>query len=117
MHDFRKLEVWQEAKQLTKQIYKEVQKFPKEEMFGLSSQIKRAAISVPSNIAEGAGRKTDKDFANFLSYAIGSAYEIETQLELSAELGFMDKEVAEKLISATQTVERKLFNLRRRLIG
>jgi four helix bundle protein len=77
------LKVWQESMDLVIQIYKLAENFPKHEVYGLSSQIRRASISIPSNIAEGAGRKGGKEFTRFLYIALGSLSEIETQLEMS----------------------------------
>jgi four helix bundle protein len=92
---FRNLIAWQKAKQLVKEIYVLTKRFPKEEMFGLTSQLRRAAVSIPSNIAEGKGRGTSKDFCHFLVQARGSLFEAETQLELSRDLGFIsDVELA-----------------------
>jgi four helix bundle protein len=90
--NFTELDVWREARVLVKMIYDCLQKFPKEEMYGLQSQIKRSAISIPSNIAEGCGRNHIKDTMQFLYIARGSAYELETQLYLSLDLNFIDEE-------------------------
>ncbi|MFL6300055.1 MAG: four helix bundle protein [Terriglobales bacterium] len=93
---FRNLIAWQKAKKLVKDVYVLTQKFPKEEMFGLSSQLRRAVVSIPSNIAEGKGRVTSKDFCHFLVQARGSLFEAETQLELSRDLGYLsDSELAQ----------------------
>lgn len=86
MHIFKELKVWGKAIELVLEIYKIVSKFPKDEIFGLTSQIKRAAVSIPSNIAEGAGRNSDKDFVRFLSIAQGSSYELYTQIVLANKL-------------------------------
>ena len=89
-HDLR---VWQEAVALVTEVYKITASFPKEEVFALTSQMRRAAISIPSNIAEGAARTTDKEFHQFLSIARGSLSELETQLVISRNLGYLnDKE-------------------------
>jgi carbamoyl-phosphate synthase large subunit len=84
---FRELEVWQVSMQLAKVAYELTSTFPKEERYGLSSQIQRAAVSIPSNIAEGHARVSTRDYARFISIAMGSVAELETQLLLSAELG------------------------------
>lgn len=81
------LDVWREAVSLAKDIYSLSRHLPKEELFGLTSQMRRAAISIPSNIAEGAARSTDKDFCHFLHMAAGSASELDTQLEIVRRLG------------------------------
>ena len=92
MHNYKELKVWQEAMALAKMVYKITAEFPKEEKYGLTSQIKRSAISIPSNIAEGAGRNFDKELMQFLSIALGSAFELETQLILANSFGFMTPE-------------------------
>jgi four helix bundle protein len=83
------LKVWQESMTLVTQIYKISEDFPKHEIYGLSSQIRRAAVSIPSNIAEGAGRKGENEFTRFLYIALGSLSEVETQLEISHRLGYI----------------------------
>ena len=93
MHNFRKLTIWKDSMNLTLDVYHLTQHFPKEEKFNLTSQIRRSAVSVPSNIAEGAGRNTNKDFNNFLGIATGSCYELETQLILSKRLGFLTEKI------------------------
>ena len=85
----RDLNVWREAMDLAKSIYSLTAEFPKEEIYGLVSQMKRAAVSVPSNIAEGAARNSNKEFIRFLYNSLGSLAELETQLLLSRELGFV----------------------------
>ena len=82
MRNFRKLEVWAEAMELVKEVYLITEKLPKDVKFGLTSQMKRAAISIPANIAEGASRRTAVDFARFLDIALGSSFELETYIEL-----------------------------------
>lgn len=83
MRDFRQLNVWEEAHKLTLEIYKLTKNFPKEELFGLTSQMRRATVSISSNIAEGCGRGSNKEYANFIQIALGSAYEIDYQLLLA----------------------------------
>lgn len=88
MRNFRNWEVWKNAKSLVKVIYQVTASFPDTEKFGLTNQIRRAAVSIPANIAEGAGRRTEKDFKNFLYIALGSAFELETLIDLSYDLSF-----------------------------
>ncbi|WP_281950384.1 four helix bundle protein [Nitrosophilus kaiyonis] len=90
MARYEKLIIWQKAVELVKYIYKITESFPKNELFGLTSQIRRAAISIPSNIAEGTGRISKKEFINFLHIALGSLYEVKTQLFIAKELNFID---------------------------
>lgn len=89
MRDFRNLQVWKCSHELTKEIYFATNSFPKEEMFGLTSQIRRAVSSIPTNIAEGCGRGSNADFSRFLQIAVGSASEVEYQLLLVYELGYI----------------------------
>jgi len=111
MKDFRQLKVWEKAHQLALAIYKVTKGFPKEEIYGLTSQIRRASMSVPTNIAEGCGRNTDADFARFLQIAMGSASETEYQLLLSHDLEFLTKEQYEKLNTDVTEIKRMLTSL------
>ena len=107
MHNFRKLEIWIDSVELTDIIYSLTDTFPKNEMFGLASQMQRAAVSVPSNIAEGNGRGSHTDYARFLAMARGSLYECMTQLEIAKRQGYItDYSVASKLA----TDIRKMLN-------
>lgn len=90
MSSHKELKVYQKAMDLVTEIYQLTKFFPPEEKYGLTSQIRRASISIPSNIAEGAARKNTKEYIQFLYYSLGSSAEIETQLELSKRLGFID---------------------------
>lgn len=108
MKDFRQLKVWEKSHQLALAIYKATKSFPKEELYGLTSQIRRASMSIPTNIAEGCGRNTDADFARFLQIAMGSASETEYQLILAHDLEFLSKESYEKLHSDVEEVKRML---------
>jgi four helix bundle protein len=85
-HNFREIKIWQEALLMVKEVYLFSSKLPKEEKYGITSQINRSAVSIPSNIAEGSGRTTNKEFVRFLEIAISSSYELETQLILAEEL-------------------------------
>jgi len=105
--DYKELEVWRVAMDLAESVYKFTRNFPKEELFGLTSQIRRAAVSIPSNIAEGASRAGSKEFLHFLHIARGSASELETQLLLAEKLGYVTK-IDELLANLTSI--RKLIN-------
>ena len=98
MHNYKELEIWKASLKICTPIYKLTKTFPDDEKFGLISQIRRAAVSVHSNIAEGSSRNSNKDFARFLEIAIGSAYEIETQLLIASDLGFFKQEKLEPLL-------------------
>lgn len=96
---------------LAKTVYRVTKPFPKEEMFGLTSQMRRAAVSVPSNIAEGQGRTSDKVFTLFLGHARGSLFEIETQAELAESLGYLNKDQLSELLIAANELGRMLNGL------
>ncbi|MGA3373784.1 MAG: four helix bundle protein [Terracidiphilus sp.] len=108
---FRDLQVWQRAIQLTVVIYRLTQSFPREEIYGLSSQIRRAAVSVPSNIAEGQGRLSVGEFRQFLGIARGSNYELQTQLEIARSLGFGNSTMIEEAEGLSHEVGKMLYAL------
>jgi four helix bundle protein len=99
MKDFKELEVWKESKRLVIMIYKSTETYPKHELFGLSNQMRRAAVSIPSNIAEGIGRKTDKDAAHFMFTSRGSLFELETQVIISFDLGYILQERQDEILN------------------
>jgi len=90
MHNYRELKIWHKAIELSAEIYKLVADFPSDEKFGIVSQLRRASVSVPSNIAEGSRRKSQKEFAHYLSMSLGSLFEIETQLTISNRIKHID---------------------------
>ena len=109
------LKVWQLAMDIAKEIYVLTNEFPSEEKFGLTSQIRRAAVSIASNIAEGAGRYSDKEFAHFLSIASGSSFEVRTQLLIAASLNYITKEKVDPLVKRLSELEKMIFGFRRTL--
>jgi four helix bundle protein len=111
LKNYRELKVWQRAYQLCLEIYKITKRFPNEERYGLTSQIRRAAVSVPSNIAEGYGRKTTPEYIRFLYIAYGSNCEMETQILLSGDLGYIETGKLEILQEGIGEVERMLKGL------
>ena len=111
----RNLVAWQKSMDLVTEIYQATGSFPKEEAFGLSSQIRRAAVSVPSNIAEGAADRTTQKFSNFLANAIGSLNEIDTQLELVYRLGYLNKENFDRLYRLLDECLALTYGLRKSL--
>lgn len=113
MNYFKELKVWQKAIELVTNTYPRTQAFPKEELYGLTSQIRRCAVSIPSNIAEGCGRKTEKDFSNFLGIALGSAFEFETQLIISKNLSFIQQEDFSVLESEIQHIQNMIIKLQK----
>jgi four helix bundle protein len=111
LSSFRDLRVWQEAMKLTTEIYRDTAKFPKHEVYGLSQQMRRAAVSVPSNIAEGKGHRSDREFSHFLLHARGSLLELQTQLLIAEELQYLTKEDARRLLAMAEGVGRALSGL------
>lgn len=108
MRDFRKIQVWERAHQLTLQVYKITSSFPKDELYGLTSQMRRAAVSIPSNIAEGCGRDTQTELARFIHIAGGSASELEYQIILAHDLGYIGNELYPELNSEINEIKRML---------
>jgi len=106
---YRDLEVWQIGLDLVETIYRHTGGFPKSELFGLSAQMRRAAVSIPSNIAEGQARSSSKEFLHFLSIALGSLAELSTQLELASRLGYMEAQAA---LAQSELLGKKLHCLR-----
>ena len=111
MRDYKKFLVWQKSHQLTLDVYKTTISFPKDEIFGLISQMKRSSSSIPINIAEGCGRNSEKDFCRFLYIAFGSANELEYQLLLSTDLKFIDIENGQKLLFQVEEIKKMLNGL------
>ena len=108
MKDFRELKVWRKSHELVLDLYRSTNSIPHEEKYGLTSQIRRAAVSIPSNIAEGCGRNSDPDFARFLQIAMGSSSEVEYQLLLSHELGYLNSDDYERLNQSVIEVKKML---------
>jgi four helix bundle protein len=108
---YRNLVAWQKAKSLALNVYRCTRRFPKEEIYGLTSQMRRGAVSVPSNIAEGKGRYSHKDFVHFLYQARGSPLELETQLSIARELEYVDQPLFESLELETEELGRILNGL------
>ena len=115
MHDYKKLKVWNEAMDLVTEIYHLTKKFPQEEKFGLTSQINRSSVSIPSNIGEGAGRNSNKDFSNFLSFANGSSFELETQLLIAKKLNYIKDEDLNQIMNKIDKVQKMIYNLKQKL--
>jgi len=111
MTSYKELLVWQKSVELVKSIYRITKKYPGEEKFGLVDQMRRASVSIPSNIAEGKSRKTDKEFIQFLYTSRGSSAELETQIYLSKKLGFIDESTYQKTNEQCEEVGRMLSGL------
>ena len=106
--NFREYPVWNESVDYATYVYEVTSKMPWFEKKGLCDQLQRAAVSISSNIAEGAARSTDADFAHFLDIALGSTFEVETQLKISMNVGYLDKEHYQKMITKLSSIERQL---------
>jgi four helix bundle protein len=108
MHNFRKLNIWLDAIVLAKEVYQVTSNYPKEEKYGLISQINRCSVSVPSNIAEGSSRSSSKEFSYFIEVALGSLFELETQLILSNEFGMLASQDLDELIDKIIKLQKML---------
>ncbi len=115
--NYRDLEVWQKSMSLVEEVYQLTSNLPKEELFGLSNQLRRAAVSIPSNIAEGNTRGSFKDYARFLSIARGSKSEIETQLEFCLRLGYLNIDQISKAVSLCDSIGAMLFSMIKKYKG
>jgi four helix bundle protein len=112
---FEKLEVWQDARKINQAIYRLTRKFPREELFAITSQIRRASISVSSNIAEGSGRNSDKDFAHFLEQAYGSLMEVASNFYLAFDEGYVKEGDLEPLFDELERLAKRTASLNRSL--
>ena len=113
---FLRIEVWQEGRVLYRQVSRLLRKFPREELFGLTSQMRRAARSIPANIAEGSGRNSDKDFAQYVEVAFGSASELASDAFLAFDAGYIDEAELDALLQRIETVIAKASGLYRKLV-
>lgn len=108
MRNFRKYEVWKRGIQLSKNIYSLSESFPDKEKFALTNQIQRAAVSVASNIAEGSSRNSEIEFIRYLEIAMGSAFEVETQLIIAHEIGYISREIVDQEVEKLHTLQKQL---------
>ena len=115
MRDFKKYDIWQLSHELTLEVYKITSTFPKEELFGISSQLRRATSSIPTNISEGCGRNSDKEFNQFLNIALGSALETEYLLILSKDLNYLNQEKFQDLELKINNIKSKIYKLKQKL--
>ena len=116
MHNYKEMKIWQKARKLVKVVYKISKKLPKEELYGLTSQIRRAIVSVPANIAEGAGRGTDRDFCHFLDIARGSLFELDTLLILSSDLEYVSEEELNPVFESINEIIKMMVSFQNRLV-
>lgn len=112
MHRFKDLEIWKRSRIFCSKIYAETANFPENEKFGITNQLRRASFSIPSNIAEGSSRASNKELSRFLEIAIGSAYEIETQLLISNDLKFLEFETLESLLNELEEIIKMISKFR-----
>ncbi len=115
MHNLREIKVWRKAIELSTVVYQVVSNFPSEEKYGLSSQIKRSVVSIASNIAEGAGRNSNKEFIQFLGIANGSSYELLTQIMIAKNLNLVDSIQTEFLITQIEEVQKMIYGFTKKL--
>jgi four helix bundle protein len=108
---FKDLRVWQKAMKFAVQVYRATAQFPRHELYGLSQQLRRAAVSVPSNIAEGKGHRSDREFVHFLLHARGSLLEVQTQVMIAQELQYLRSEEAQHLLASANAIGRSLNSL------
>lgn len=115
MHNFENLQFWKRSIALVKNVYLICLNINKDEKFGLISQMKRSAISIPSNIAEGSGRNSNKEFNHFLAIALGSSFELQTQLILTKELELLNAEDVDVLINELKEIQRMIYTFKNKL--
>ncbi len=115
MHNFKELKIWNNSMDLAVEVYKQTSRFPSEEKFNLISQIRRCAVSIPSNIAEGAGRNSDKEFNLFLGIAKGSSFELQTQVIISNRLKFISDEKFEVMNNSIAEVQKMITGFQSKL--
>ena len=110
MHNFKKLNIWVKSIALVKEVYLLTNKFPKVEQYGLVSQMQRAAVSIPANIAEGSAKSSNKDFTRFLEFSLGSIFELETQTIISKELNYLSEESFNSIDKRIQEVQKMILS-------
>jgi four helix bundle protein len=115
MHNLKELKIWNKAMEIAVDVYKATSSFPTDERFGLISQSRRAAVSIPSNIAEGAGRNSKKEFAHFLGIANGSSYELQTQLVISNKLDLLGDELLNGLLNQIDELQKMNYSFQQTL--
>ncbi len=112
---FRDLKIWQKSMELVTDIYRITSNFPDEEKYGLTSQLRRSSVSIPSNISEGFGRNSQGDFKRFVNISMGSLFELQTQIEVAKNLDFINKDIFEKIYDDTREIERMISSFLRTL--
>lgn len=115
MNNLKELKIWNKAMEITVEVYKATSKFPSDERFGLTSQIRRAAISIPSNIAEGAGRNSPKEFNDFLGISNGSSFELQTQLIVANKLEMLSEEILNPILNELDELQKMTYGFQQML--
>ena len=115
MQDYKKLMIWQKGMELVRRIYRHTAKLPKTELYGLTSQIRRASVSIPWNIAEGSSRSSKKDYSRFLEIAMGSCFELETCLLITLELEMLEAEKVNPMLELVEEVKKMIYSFRTRV--
>jgi four helix bundle protein len=115
VHNFKELKVWQKSMEIAADVYNLTAKLPSNEKYGLISQINRSVISIPSNIAEGTGRKSPKEFDQFLSVALSSAFELETQILLAGKLKMLENSECSEVLLNLQEIQKMIFGLKKKI--
>jgi four helix bundle protein len=115
MHNFKELKIWKDSLQLAFDVYKTTREFPAEKRFGLTSQINRNIVSIPSNIAEGSSRNSSKDFGRFLEIALGSSFELETQFLIAENCGYITEQDCSQYIDRIGTIQKMTFGFKEKL--
>ena len=111
MRNFREYDIWKNAIEIAKEIYLMTEQFPHAEKYGLISQIQRASVSIASNIAEGASRESEKEFSHFLQIALGSVFEVETQIIIALEINYIKPEESQKVLEKLHTLQKQISTL------
>ena len=115
VQNYRELIVWQKAMDLVELVYQATKAFPKEELYGLTNQVRRAAVSIPSNIAEGQVRQSTAEFKNFLSIAQGSRAEVETQIMIAQRLHYISQQQTDRILALSEEIKRMMYSLTAKL--
>lgn len=115
INSYRDLLVWQKSMSLVTEVYKITQSFPSTEMYALTNQIRRSAVSIPSNIAEGYGRNSTADYKRFLQIAVGSLFELQTQIEIALNLNYVSKDIFDEIFEKAKELDRMLSSLIRKI--
>jgi four helix bundle protein len=117
MRDFKKLKIWVKGMEIVKQVYQLTSEFPELEKFGLRTQMNRAAVSIPSNIAEGSAKRSDKEYIKYLEVSLGSAYELETQVLIASEVSFGKEQLRESLLKELDEEQKMIQSFIRKIEG